>query len=209
MSSSTSKSPKSTCTQSNLSQNSWNARVYRQLPHLATTWPEPVLNLTAGKEVVLRKPTTSQPGVPDHTTPLVPWLNQNYWPIGVFWPVYHFHRDQKLSFISHNCPQRYKLVLHNVTDLGRQATIPTYKTIQADLWLLAAPCQHRLWTECYHPDIHNTRGLDHLLQNQHKLWTETTILTYIMQEDSTACYDTSCRISPETTQQRWALPPGH
>ena len=62
-----------------------------------------------------------------------------------------------------------------------------HKTIQADLWLLAAPCQHRLWTECYHPDIHNTRGLDHLLQNQHKVWTETTILPYIMQEDSTAC----------------------
>ena len=59
-------------TPSNLSRNSWNARVYRQLSHLATTRPEPVLNLTAGKEVILRKPTTSQPGVPDHSTPLVP-----------------------------------------------------------------------------------------------------------------------------------------
>ena len=59
-------------TPSNLSRNSVNARDYRQLPHLATTWPEPVLNLTAGKEVILRKPTTSQPGVPDHSTPLVP-----------------------------------------------------------------------------------------------------------------------------------------
>ena len=207
MSSSTSKSPKSTCTQSNSSWN--NATHWIHISHLATTWPEPVLNLTAGKEVILRKPTTSQPGVPDHTTPLVNWLNQNYWPIGVFWPVYHLHRDQKLDLTSNCSPQRYQLLLHNVdTDLGRQATIPTYSTIQVDLWLLAAPCQHRLWTESYHPDIHdtrgpvtacynisttmdgkyhpdiqNTRGLDRLLQYQHRQWTEMTILTNKIQED--------------------------
>ena len=35
----------------------------------------------------------------------------------------------------------------------------------------------------YHPDIHNARGLDRLLQYQHRLWTETTILTYKIQED--------------------------
>ena len=56
MSSSTSKSPKSTCTQSNSSWN--NATHWIHISHLATTWPEPVLNLTAGKEVILRKPTT-------------------------------------------------------------------------------------------------------------------------------------------------------
>ena len=130
--------------------------------------------------------------------------------MGVFWPVYHFHRDQKLVFISHYSPHRYQLLLYNVdTNLGRQATIPTYNPIHIDLWLLAAPCQHRLWTESYHPDIHDTRGpvtacynistnygrklpswhtkykrtCDRLLQYQHRLWTETTILTYKIQED--------------------------
>ena len=107
----------------------------------------------------MRKLTTSQPGVPDHSSPLVPYLNQNYWPISVFWPVYHLHRDQKLDFTSNYSPQRYQLLLHNVdTDLGQQATIPTYNTIQVDLWLLAAPCQHRLWTQSYHPDRHDPRG---------------------------------------------------
>ena len=73
--------------------------------------------------------------------------------------MYLLHRDQKLDFTSNYSPQRYQLLLHNVdTDLGRQATIPTYTTIHVDLWLLAAPCQHRLWTESYHPDIHDTRG---------------------------------------------------
>ena len=151
---------------SNLSQNSWNARVYRQLPHLATTWPEPVLNLTTGKEVVLRKPTTSQPGVPDHTTPLVSWLNQNYWPIGVFWPVYHFHRDQKLGFISQNCPQCHKLMLHTAQTLDGKP--PSQHTKQ-----------YKLTCGCLLHPVNTDSG------------RSVTIRTYIIQEALTTCYKIS------------------
>ena len=123
-------------------------------------------------------------------------------------------------------------LLHPVnTDYGRRATIRTY-IIQEALtacykistnygrklpswhtwckrtWPLA-PISAQTMDGNYHPDIHNARGLDRLLQYQHRLWTETTTLTYIMQEDLTACSNTSCRILTETTQQRWALPPGH
>ena len=72
-------------------------------------------------------------------------------------------------------------LLHPVnTDSGRKATIRTYIIQEA---LTACYKISTTMDGNYHPDIHNARGLDRLLQYQHRLWTETTILTYKIQED--------------------------
>ena len=201
MSSSTSKSPKSTCIQSN---SSWNSRT------LGFTYPLTDQNQFSTSQLVKRLYWGSQqlPNL-EFQIILLHWCPNLIKTTGPL--VYSDQSSSSTETRNWISPQT---TLHSATIFYYTMSTQTLDG-KPQSWYTA---QYKLTCGCL-PHPVNTdsvqkatirtyiiqEALTACLQNQHKLWTETTILTYIMQEDLWPLATIQHRLWTETTIRTYKI----